>query len=198
MVAAARARAGSHAGLQLVVHLVVYPALADAAAPAAVQGAQQSSSTQAARAARAGHERHTRRMSLAVAPVYGLLVVAAGAVLVLDPSLPAALAAGLVVATLAVTALAAVPAHDAALREEDAARLAALHRRLARADLVRLLLALALVAWWCPRPSRRPERASVGRRPGTSQPGAALSWCDRPRRAPACSSSTTSRRSGTC
>lgn len=128
--------AGAHAGLQLVVHLVVYPALADASAGGTA-------------AARAGHERHTRRMSVAVAPVYGLLVVAAAAVVLADPSALSAAAVALVLATLAVTALLAVPAHDGLVRAADPAARAVLHRRLARADLVRLLLAVALVpvAW---------------------------------------------------
>ena len=78
------------------------------------------------------------RMSLAVAPVYGLLVLSAGAVLAVERSAPAVVAAALVLATLAVTALAAVPAHEAVLRERDPGRRAGLHRRLARADLVRL------------------------------------------------------------
>lgn len=124
--------AGAHAGLELVVHLVVYPALADASAGSTGD-------------ARAGHQAHMRRMSVAVAPVYGLLVLAAAAALLTDLSALSAAAAVLVVATLAVTGLLAVPAHEGIVRAEDAAGRAVLHRRLARADLVRLLLAVALV-----------------------------------------------------
>jgi hypothetical protein len=128
--------AGAHVGLQLVVHLVVYPALADAGA-----GGPAS--------ARAGHERHVRRMSVAVAPVYGLLVVGAAAVVLADPSVLSAAAAAVVLGTLAVTGLLAVPAHEGIAGTDDPAVRAGLHRRLARADLARLLLAVALVplAW---------------------------------------------------
>lgn len=128
--------AGAHAGLELVVHLVVYPALADTAAGEDAH-------------ARAGHERHMRRMAVAVAPVYGLLVVGATAVVLTGRSTLSVVAAGVVLATLAVTALLAVPAHEAVLRATGPAARAAAHRRLARADLARLLLAVALVplAW---------------------------------------------------
>ena len=128
--------AGAHAGLQLVVHLVVYPALADAYAG---DGAK----------ARAGHERHMRRMSVAVAPVYGLLVLGAVAVVLTEGSAVSVAAAAVVLATLAVTALLAVPAHESVLRAAVPAAQAAAHRRLARADLARLGLALTLVpvAW---------------------------------------------------
>jgi len=128
--------AGAHAGLQLVVHLVVYPALADATA---VHGGT----------ARAGHQRHMRRMGVAVAPVYGLLALGAVAVVLSDLSALSVAAAAVVVATLAVTALLAVPAHESVLRAAAPAARAAAHRRLARADLARLGLALALVpvAW---------------------------------------------------
>ncbi len=127
---------GAHVGLELVVHLVVYPALADASAG-------QTSS------ARAGHQQHMRRMSVAVAPVYGLLVLSTGAVVVSDPSPLAVAAAAVVVMTLAVTGGFAVPAHEAIVRCPEPAERVELHRRLARADLGRLVLAVALVplAW---------------------------------------------------
>lgn len=128
--------AGAHAGLELVVHLVVYPALADAAAG---DGAT----------ARTGHERHMRRMGVAVAPVYALLVLGAAAVLLSDTSALSVAAAVVVVSTLAVTGLLAVPAHESVLHAAAPAARAAAHRRLARADLARLGLAVALVplAW---------------------------------------------------
>jgi len=128
--------AGAHAGLELVVHLVVYPSLADASAGGGAT-------------ARAGHERHMRRMGVAVAPVYGLLLLGAVAVVLSERSVLSVAAAVIVLATLAVTALLAVPAHDSALRAALPAARAAAHRRLARADLARLGLALALVpvAW---------------------------------------------------
>ncbi len=128
--------AALHVGLELVVHLVVYPALAD-------------SSSGTGAPYRRAHERHMRRMSVAVAPVYGLLAVAAVGLVVAAPSVLAVVCLALVVGTFAVTALAAVPAHEAIVTEPAPARRADLHRRLARADRVRLLLATALLvlAW---------------------------------------------------
>ncbi|WP_380165479.1 hypothetical protein [Jannaschia sp. R86511] len=128
--------AALHVGLELVVHLVVYPALAD---DSAGSGA----------AYRKAHERHMRRMSVAVAPVYGLLVVAGLGRAVVSPTLPALACVGLVLVTFAVTGFVAVPAHEAIVAEPDPARRAALHRRLARADRARVALAVALlaVAW---------------------------------------------------
>ncbi|MFC5380921.1 hypothetical protein [Aquipuribacter nitratireducens] len=124
--------AAAHAGLELVVHLVVYPALAggSAASPAT---------------ALAAHEAHTRRMAVAVAPVYLALVVSAAGALATGPGPLTVVAAVLVVAVLAVTAFLAVPCHDALRRSRDPAERARLHRRLARTDLVRLLLAVALL-----------------------------------------------------
>jgi len=125
--------AGLHVGLELVVHLVVYPALADSSGGPVTD-------------ARRAHQTHMRRMSVAVAPVYGLLAIATVGLVVVDPT-PFRLAClGLVVATFAVTALAAVPAHEAIVREPDPAARAALHRRLAHADRGRLLLAVGLLA----------------------------------------------------
>lgn len=128
--------AGAHVGLELVVHLVVYPSLRDASAGDGT-------------AARAGHERHVRRMGVAVAPVYGLLVLGAAAVVLSERSALSVAAAAVVVATLAVTSLLAVTAHESVLRATVPAARAAAHRRLARADLTRLGLAVALVplAW---------------------------------------------------
>lgn len=125
--------AAAHTGLELVVHLVVYPALA-----------RSSGSDDGL----AGHQDHMRRMSVAVAPVYGLLAVASAGLAVADPSPWSFAALGLVLATFAVTALGAVPAHEAVLRAEAVDR-PRLHRRLARADLLRLVLSVLLlgVAW---------------------------------------------------
>jgi hypothetical protein len=125
--------AAVHVGLELVVHLVVYPALARA-------------STSSPEDARHAHEHHMHRMSLAVAPVYGLLAVASVGLVLTDPSGGSFLALGLVLATFAVTALAAVPAHAAIVEEPDPSVRAGLHRRLSRTDLVRVLLAVSLLA----------------------------------------------------
>lgn len=125
--------AAVHVGLELVVHLVVYPALARA-------------STRSPDDARHAHEHHMHRMSLAVAPVYGLLAVASLGLVLTDPAPLPFVALGLVLATFAVTALAAVPAHGAIVEEADPAVRAGLHRRLSRADLLRLLLAVSLLA----------------------------------------------------
>lgn len=124
------AAAAAHVGLELVVHLVVYPALARSSA---------------ADDAEVSHRDHMRRMSVAVAPVYGLLAVSAVGLVVAAPGPASVAAVALVLATFGVTALAAVPAHEAILRAAPAAR-PALHRRLARADRARLALALALLA----------------------------------------------------
>ena len=56
------------------------------------------------------------------------------------------LAAAVVLLVLGVTALAAVPAHEAVLAADGPAGRARAHRRLARADLARLLLGVLLVA----------------------------------------------------
>ncbi len=126
--------AGAHLGLQLVVHLVVYPALADASARAPAGEVP------------AAHRRHMPRMSLAVAPVYAGLVVAAAGAALSDPSPARLLAAAAVLAVLGVTGLAAVPAHEAVLAAEGPPGRARAQRRLARADLVRLLLGVVVVA----------------------------------------------------
>ncbi len=128
--------AAVHVGLELVVHLVVYPALA-------------SSSTDSPAGARRAHTQHMRRMGVAVAPVYGLLGVASVGVAVADPSPRAFACLGVVVVTFSVTGLLAVPAHEALVAEPDPSRRVPLHRRLARADRARLVLALALLllAW---------------------------------------------------
>jgi hypothetical protein len=125
--------AAAHVGLELVVQLVVYPALA-------------AGSTAAPAVARAAHEAHTRRMAVAVAPVYLALVVAAVGYAVAAGTAYGVLAVGLVVAVLAVTAFLAVPCHEAIVRSPSVTERAALHRRLARVDRLRLVLAVALLA----------------------------------------------------
>ncbi|MGJ7441260.1 hypothetical protein [Aquipuribacter sp. MA13-6] len=125
--------AALHLGLELVVHLVVYPALADVSSSSPVT-------------ARRTHEQHVRRMSVAVAPVYGLLVVASVGLVVVAPTPLVVACLALVLATFAVTGLAAVPAHEAIVAEPDPARRVLLHRRLARADLARVVLAAGLLA----------------------------------------------------
>lgn len=125
--------ASAHVGLQVVVHLVVYPALADA-------------STTSPGTADLAHRRHGRRMSVAVAPVYGLLAVASVGVAVAEPSWSAAVALGVVLATFLVTGTLAVPTHEAIAAEGEPSRRALLHRRLARVDLARVALAVCLLA----------------------------------------------------
>jgi hypothetical protein len=133
------AAAVAHLAFQTVVHVVVYPGLADAArtVPAAAAGL---------------HARYTVRIGRVVAPVYGLLVVGTVAV-VLDPPPGTAgewlrwVAVGTSVATALVTALVAVPLHRALSDEtRSAERSAQCHSRLRRADLVRLVLAAVQVA----------------------------------------------------
>ncbi len=134
---AAVVAAAAHVGVQWLVHLVVYPALAEAS-----------------RTSTAGQVNsqvvHGRRMAVAILPVYAGIVLST-ALLAVD-RLPGggpggvltALAVLLVVAVLIVTSLGAVPVHQA-LRTASGAGREALHRRLRRVDRVRLLLAVLLL-----------------------------------------------------
>ncbi|WP_336922576.1 hypothetical protein [Aquipuribacter sp. SD81] len=133
------AAAGAHLGLEFVVRLVVYPALADASGGPGGSGGTGD-------AARTAHQVHTRRMAVAVAPVYGALVVTAAGALVVVGGVLAVAAVGVLLAVLAVTALLAVPLHEALVRSASAPDRVALHRRLARVDRVRLALAVVLLA----------------------------------------------------
>ncbi|MGF1662214.1 MAG: hypothetical protein ACFCVG_07040 [Kineosporiaceae bacterium] len=126
-----------HLTFQSVVHVVVYPGLADLAraAPAAAPGL---------------HARYTARMAVVVAPVYGLL--AAGvATLVLAPGRAPAAAVALAVlvtaATPLLTGLGAVPAHRALARPGLPPAVAAEHHgRLRTVDRARLAVAAGQVA----------------------------------------------------
>lgn len=115
-----------HAGFQLVVTLLVYPALAEAP-----EGTWT-----------AAHAAHARRITPVVALVYAALI-GAGTVAVIDEPSPAqtvaVAASGL---AMAVTAAIAAPAHGrlGASREPDVLR------RLLRADRVRCAAALVSAA----------------------------------------------------
>lgn len=122
-----------HLGFQAVVTLVVYPALADLPASGWA----------------AGHDAHSRRITVVVAPLYATVAAACAWVLVAGPrSVPLLLAvAGNAVAAVA-TAVVAAPAHGRLGREGPQP---ALLQRLLVADRVRLVaaacaLAAALVA----------------------------------------------------
>lgn len=126
------AAAAAHVGVQWVVHLVVYPALADCAGTADADRSRRD---------------HGRRMSVAIAPVYAAVVVTTAAVVV--TGIPAGgsraalsvLAGSVVLAVLATTAFGAVPVHRA-LRGAPVEAVTALHVRLARTDVARLVLSV--------------------------------------------------------
>lgn len=111
-----------HLGFQAVVTLVVYPALAEV--PPERWGA--------------AHAAHTRRITVLVAPVYGLLAAACLHVLLAGPRTPLVLLSvtGAVVAALS-TAVVAGPAHSRLATGRSPELLA----RLSAADRVRLLAA---------------------------------------------------------
>lgn len=115
-----------HAGFQLVVTVLVYPALAEV--PSA-------SWTRA-------HAAHSRRITPVVGVVYAGLI-AAGTVAVLDDPSPAQLlAVAASVVALAVTAAVAAPAHGRLGEPRNPDVL----RRLVRADRFRCVAALAAAA----------------------------------------------------
>lgn len=121
-----------HLSFQAVVTVVVYPALAEVPPERFA----------------AAHDRHSRRVSLVVGPVYALLAAACGwALLALPPSAPLVLALVGSGASVLVTAAVAAPTHS---RLGSAGPEAGLLRRLLRADRVRLLAALlaAAAALW--------------------------------------------------
>ncbi|TNM67785.1 DUF1772 domain-containing protein [Streptomyces sp. NP160] len=129
-----------HLGFQLVVTVLVYPALL---APEAAQDDGGEGAVRAEARWRLAHERHRRRITPVVALVYGLLGLADGWVLVAGPhdgwrgaaALVSVAAAAVVVV---VTATTAGPAHGVLASR---GRSEALVRRLRRADAVRLLFA---------------------------------------------------------
>lgn len=111
-----------HAGFQLAVTMLVYPAFA------AVPDQQWSEQ----------HERHSRRITPVVVVVYGPLLLAGGWVLLTGPTLLAGLAVGAAAVASGLTAAVAVPAHARLGRHgRDRTTL----RRLLVADRLRLLAA---------------------------------------------------------
>lgn len=115
-----------HAGFQLTITLVVYPALAAVPAPSWSPA----------------HDAHSRRIAPLVALVYAAgLVAAVGAVLVTPSGGTVAALVGLVVA-VGVTATAAAPAHGRLGRGKDDD----LVRTLMRADRLRALGAVTALA----------------------------------------------------
>jgi len=115
-----------HAGFQLVVTLVVYPAFADAPEETWTEH----------------HAAHARRIGPVVGVVYGALLVAAMTVLSSRVSVWTALALVASGAVFLLTALVAVPAHRALSPVREPAAL----RRLLLADRLRLLTALVAAA----------------------------------------------------
>jgi hypothetical protein len=111
-----------HAGFQLVVTGLVYPAFAEV--PEEEWAAH--------------HGRHTRRITWLVVPVYGAAVAAGCAVLLAGPSGWQLVSVGATALAVLTTALVAGPAHGRLAAGRDPAVL----RRLLRADRVRCAAAL--------------------------------------------------------
>ena len=120
------AATGVHAGFQLTVSGVVYPALA--AVPPSLW--------------RRSHEQHSRRITPLVGVVYLGVVGAVSGALVTDPGAPTGIAAGATTLALAVTAGAAVPLHRRLGARHDPALVA----RLLVVDRVRTVFAVAALA----------------------------------------------------
>ncbi len=119
--------AAAYAGFQWTVQLVVYPQFALVPTTAFAE-----------------YERlHQRRISMVVGPLFAVLVVGTGWLLVDHPYgiAAAGVAAGLVAVVLGVTAFVAVPLHRRLSTGWDAAA----HRSLIRADRVRTAAATGLV-----------------------------------------------------
>ncbi len=120
------AAAALHAGFQLTVTLLVYPALAATPAPEWTDV----------------HRRHSRRITPLVGVVYLAVVVAAAAALLGAPGPAVVTAVAASGATLGLTAFVAAPVHG----RLGAGRDPALLRRLLRADRLRSLTALVALA----------------------------------------------------
>lgn len=114
-----------HAGFQLTVTLVVYPALAG------VPTADWSTA----------HDGHSRRIAPLVALVYGAALVAAVGATLVTPSGGTVTALVGTLAAMVVTATSAAPTHGRLGRSRDEA----LVRTLLRADRLRCLAALVAV-----------------------------------------------------
>ncbi len=126
------AAAAAHLAFQAVVHVVVYPGLADQAATDPAHAGEL-------------HARYTERMARVVPVVYGVLVVTAATALAVTPGLVTAIGAGLVALVLVVTGVLAVPLHRRLSETGDQGATAAGLRRLARVDRLRVVLGVALV-----------------------------------------------------
>jgi Domain of unknown function (DUF1772) len=122
------AATGLHAGFQLTVTLVVYPALADVPETSWA----------------AAHAAHSRRITPVVALVYAVALVSCGLAVARAPSGDAVgvwIAAGGTLGAVLTTALVAAPLHGRLARRDDA-----LVTRLLTADRVRCAAALVAVA----------------------------------------------------
>ena len=122
------AASAAHLGFQLVVTVVVYPALAE------VPGGRWA----------AAHERHSRRIALVVGPLYAAVAAACLWALLSSPDAWTLVAVGGNGVAVLVTATVAAPLHG---RLGGARGRAVLLTRLRRADLVRTAAtAVAVVA----------------------------------------------------
>lgn len=115
-----------HLGFQLVVTVLVYPALADVPGPSW----------------REHHDRHSRRITPLVVVVYGFLALACGWVLGSGPTMTEVIAIGACAVAGGLTAVVAAPAHGRLGRGRDPASL----RLLLRADRLRLVAAVVALA----------------------------------------------------
>lgn len=116
-----------HAGFQLTVTALVYPALLRVG-PAAFSPA---------------HRRHSRAVTPVVAVVYGAVVVTSVGAAVTSPSAPVLLSTAASAVALLITAVRAAPLHGRLAREGPAPGLV---RALLRADRVRCVAALLSLA----------------------------------------------------
>ena len=115
-----------HLGFQLVVTVLVYPALADVPETSWRQH----------------HDRHSRRITPLVVVVYGSLALACGWVLGSGPTVTEVIAVGACAMAGGLTAVVAAPAHGRLARRHDPAAL----RKLLRADQLRLVAAVVALA----------------------------------------------------
>ena len=120
------AASAAHLGFQVVVTVVVYPALAE------VPGGRWS----------AAHERHSRRIALVVGPLYAAVAAACLWALLSSPDAWTWVAVGANAVAVLVTATLAAPLHG---RLNGARGRAVLLARLRRVDLVRTAAAAVAV-----------------------------------------------------
>lgn len=143
------AATAAHAGFQLAVTGVVYPALTEV---------PEQGWTQA-------HARHSRRIVPLVAAVYGGVVVSAAGSLATRPSTPALLSALASAVSLGTTTLVAAPLHGRLGSGRDDALLS----RLLRADRLRSAGAVVALAAALVQLGRARPVASRSRRRSTSE-----------------------------